>query len=275
VEIKVGPSLRPGANWDREDNLVMEDFTTLAPYAAEGNDYDKFVIGPGKMGAVKEGVTQRFELTTDNSRTGAPVGKYEAVSTLNDKGGWSAVGKRFPEPIDISWMAGIGIWVHGDGKGAAFKVQLRDAAGGWNDHYINMTYTGWRYHELVTPQSGELDRQHVAYLLFYFNGLPGNETSTVYVDTVKALRELSPPVRDISLSIGAAKVTFPGEFETGQTILYRGLDSCELLTWGKGGQPLKAQGQGFTLAEGDNEMRVEVNGVLTRTLTVRTARVGR
>ncbi|MBM3476398.1 MAG: hypothetical protein FJX75_24255 [Armatimonadetes bacterium] len=275
VEIRVGDSIRPGANWDREDNLVLEDFTTLAPYAKEGNDYEKFVIGPGKMGAVKEGVTQRFELTADNSRTGQPVAKYEAVSALGDKSGWSAIGKRFPEPIDISWMAGIGLWVHGDGKGASFKVQLRDTAGGWNDHYIRMTYTGWRYHELVTPQSGELDRQHLAYLLFYFNGLPGNETSTVHIDTVKALRELSPPIRDISLTLGDAKVTFPGEFETGQTILYRGIENCELLTWGKGRQPIKAEGQEPTLAAGENQARVEVNGILTRALTVRTARVGR
>jgi len=275
VEIRVGDSVRPGANWDREDNLVLEDFRTLAPYAKEGNDYAKFVIGPGKMGAVKEGVTQRFELTTDNSRTGQPVAKYEAVSTLGDKSGWSAIGKRFPEPLDISWMAGIGLWVHGDGKGASFKVQLRDAAGGWNDHYIPLTYTGWRYHELVTPQSGELDRQHVAYIIFYFNGLPGNETSTAHIDTVKALRELSPPIRDISLTLGAAKVTFPGEFETGQTILYRGLANSELLTWGKGRQPIKAEGQELALAEGGNEAHIEVNGGLTRALTVRTARVGR
>jgi hypothetical protein len=276
VEIAVGASIRPGANWDREDNVVLEDFRTLAPYAAtEGNDYEKFVIGPGKMGAVKEGVTQRFELTNDNSRAGQPVAKYEAVSTLGDKSGWSAIGKRFPEPLDLSWMAGIGLWVHGDGKGASFKVQLRDTAGGWNDHYIAMTYTGWRYHELVTPQSGELDRKHVAYIIFYFNGLPGNETSSVYIDTVKALRELSPAIRDISLTLGAAKVTFPGEFETGQTILYRGLANCELLTWGRGRQPIKAEGQELTLSQGDNQARIEVNGILTRALTVRTARVGR
>jgi hypothetical protein len=138
-----------------------------------------------------------------------------------------------------------------------------------------MSYTGWRYHELVTPQSGELDRQHLAYLLFYFNGLPGNETSTVYIGTVKALRELSPPVKDISLSIGDAKVTFPGTFETGETILYRGLDNCERLTWGKGREALKAQGQALALKEGGNDARVEVDGILTRLLSVRMARVYR
>ena len=276
VEIKVGASLRPGDNWDREDNVVLEDFETLAPYAATaGNEYEKYVIGPGKHGAVKEGVTQRFGLTTEDSRTGQPVAKYEAVSTLGDKSGWSAVGKRFPEPLDISWMAGIGLWVHGDGKGAAFKVQLRDAAGGWNDHYITMNYTGWRYHELVTPQSGELDRQHLEYLIFYFNGLPGKETSIVYIDTVKALRELSPPVRDIGLAIGGSKAIFPGDFDTGQTILFRGPGSCELLVWGQGRQPFTPQGRELTLAPGDNAARIEVDGILTRELTVRTARVGR
>ena len=37
---------------------------------------------------------------------------------------------------------------------------------------------------------------------------------------------------------------------------------------------LDAQGQELTLAEGDDEVRIEVNGTLTRALTVRTARVG-
>jgi hypothetical protein len=274
AELAVGPALRPGANWDRDDNVVLEDFATLAPYAATpGNDYEKFVIGPGKLGAVKEGVTQSFELTQEHSRTGAAVGKYEAVSTLGDQSGWSAVGKRFPEPLDLSWMAGIGIWVHGDGKGAQFKVQLRDTAGQWNDHYIHMDYTGWRYHELVKPQSGELDRSKVEYLLFYFNGLPGKETSAVYVDTVKALRELSPPLRDLTLTVGDRSLTFPGVFDTGQTILYRGRDGSELLTWGQGRQPLKPEGGELTLPEGDSEARLTTSGVLTRMVTVRTARV--
>jgi hypothetical protein len=170
-------------------------------------------------------------------------------------------------------MAGIGIWVHGDGKGAQFKVQLRDTAGQWNDHYIHMDYTGWRYHELVKPQSGELDRSKVEYLLFYFNGLPGKETSAVYVDTVKALRELSPPLRDLTLTVGDRSLTFPGVFDTGQTILYRGRDGSELLTWGQGRQPLKPEGGELTLPEGDSEARLTTSGVLTRMVTVRTARV--
>jgi len=275
VEIRVGEALRPGANWDRADNVVLEDFATLAPYAEEGNDYEKFVIGPGKLGGVREGVTQKLELTAESSPAGGPSATYEAVSTLADNGGWSAVGKRFAQPLDISWMAGLGIWVHGDGRGAAFKVQLRDAAGDWNDHYIALNYIGWRYHELVEPQSGNLDRRRVAYLLFYFNGLPASQTSAVYIGPLKALRELSPPVRDLRLTLGERAVTFPGEFDTGQTILYRGLRNTELLTWGKGRTAIKAEGREFIFADGETPARLDVNGVLTRSITVRTARVGR
>ncbi|MGQ9729750.1 MAG: hypothetical protein ACUVX8_00620 [Candidatus Zipacnadales bacterium] len=276
VEINVGPVLQPGANWEREDNVVLEDFTTLVPYGASPDQgSSNLIIGTGKHGAVKEGVTQRFELTEEITRTGRPTAKYEAVSTLNSPDGWSAIGKHFETPVDLSWMAGIGLWVYGDGKGAQFKVQLRDATGGWNDHYIPLNYTGWRYHELVQPHSGQLDREHVEYLFFYFNGLPARTTSTIYLDTVKALRELSPPLRNICLSINDRPLTFPGEFETGQTILFQGMNTCRLLEGGQPPTPLTPEGTAPLLAPGENTFRLNVEGSLTRAVTVRTARVGR
>jgi hypothetical protein len=207
------------------------------------------------------------------TRTGAATGMYQATSALHDNSGWSAVGKRFEPSLDISWMQGIGLWVHGDGKGAAFKVQLRDDKGGWNDHYIRMDYTGWRYHELVKPQSGELDKSHLQYLIFYFNGLPGQETSTVHIDTVKALRELTPPVRDISVAVGDAQLTLPVTIGEGQSVLLRGMDDCTLYRWGQEPTPIRPTGTAPTLAKGANELRIDVAGQLTHSLIVRVAKV--
>jgi hypothetical protein len=274
IEVSAGPLAQPGANWDRDDNLVLESFETLAPYAeSPQNEYEKYVIGPGKHGAVKEGVTQRFELTTEVTRTGAATGMYQATSALHDNSGWSAVGKRFEPALDISWMQGIGLWVHGDGKGAAFKVQLRDDKGGWNDHYIRMDYEGWRYHELVKPQAGELDRSHVEYLIFYFNGLPGDETSTVYIDTVKALRELTSPLSDISIAVGNAELRLPVTLGENQSLLFRAMDDCTLYEWGKEPTPIEPTGAPPVLTQGENEMRVGVAGELTHSLIVRVAKV--
>jgi hypothetical protein len=163
--------------------------------------------------------------------------------------------------------------VHGDGKGASFKVQLRDDKGGWNDHYIRMEYEGWRYHELVKPQAGELDRSHVEYLIFYFNGLPGDETSTIYIDTVRALRELTPPVSDIWVWVGNARLTLPVTLERGQNTLFRAMDDCTLYEWGKEPTPVEPTGTAPVLARGDNEMTVDVAGELTHSLIVRVAKV--
>ena len=35
--------------------------------------------------------------------------------------------------------------LHGDAGGQSFKLQLHDAAGGWQDMYTRVDFTGWRY----------------------------------------------------------------------------------------------------------------------------------
>ena len=46
----------------------------------------------------------------------------------------------------------LGVWICGDGKGELLNFQLnnsREYYTAWDDHYVDVNFTGWRYFELL------------------------------------------------------------------------------------------------------------------------------
>ena len=46
----------------------------------------------------------------------------------------------------------LGLWIYGDGKGELLNFQLnnsREYYTAWDDHYVDVNFTGWRYFELL------------------------------------------------------------------------------------------------------------------------------
>ncbi|MHB8903191.1 MAG: hypothetical protein ACYC6Y_30895, partial [Thermoguttaceae bacterium] len=91
------------------------------------------------------GVTQKLAPSTDVVRIGKGAVRYTAASNRTDDAGWSFKPGPLPQPIDLTGFKAIGLWLHGDGGGQAFKLQLHDAAGGWHDMVRQVDFTGWRY----------------------------------------------------------------------------------------------------------------------------------
>ncbi len=177
------------------------------------------LIESDQGGSTFPGVTQRLELQRDEAREGTSYAVYTAASTLAGENGWSAIGKQFRPPLDLSWHKGIGFWLRGDGQGGAFKLQLCDTKGAM-DYYITNNFTGWRYQQLSRPAQDPIDYSQVHSLTIYYNGLPGRKTVACGLDDVKALRSLDErQVVDPVVQVGEHRFTWSGTLREGQYLI--------------------------------------------------------
>ena len=138
---------------------------------------------------------------------------------MADAGGWSAIGKQFDPPLDLSPHRAIGFWLRGDGRGGAFKLQLGDGSGAV-DYYIANDFTVWRYQQLVRPAKDTIDYTKVKRLVFYYNGLPGETTVSCGIDDVKALRRVDQQaIVDPYVELGGKRLGPKGSLTEGQYLV--------------------------------------------------------
>jgi hypothetical protein len=212
-----GAWLRPGPSYDAAGAVVLETFDDLAPYARNPSGSTPIAeVTSDQGGAVLPGVTQRLELRSDGAREGTQYAVYTAQSALAAAGGWSAIGKQFDPPLDLSAHRGIGFWLRGDGRGGSFKLQLGDSRGAM-DYYITNDFEGWRYQQLARPAQDPIDYSRVTSLMLYYNNLPGQMTVACGIDDIKALPSLDErEVVDPVVEIGDQRFAWEGTLREGQ-----------------------------------------------------------
>lgn len=231
IHAQPGSWLAPGPAYRSADALTLETFDDPAAY-------------PAAAGAVSPGVEQTLEFRDDDAREGRHYAVYTAKSARKDGGGWSAIGRTFHPPLDLSEHKGIGFWLRGDGKGGSFKLQLRDATGAI-DYYIVNNYQGWRYQQLARPEKDPIDYRQVRSLTFYYNGLPGETTAACGIDDVKALRTLdTPEIIDPWIEIDGQRLSWSGKLSAGQYLVWWPGEPA-----GRFGPPLKSPERGAKPAE--------------------------
>jgi len=221
IHAQPGPWFSAGPAYHAADSLVLESFDDLAPYTANPQSRrDVRAIPPGEAKSVSPGVTQRLELRDDDAREGRRYAVYTAENTRSEPGGWSAIGKGFDPPLDLSWHKGIGFWLRGDGRGGAFKLQLGDGRGA-TDYYVTNDFVGWRYQQLARPAKDPIDYHKVRSLLFYYNSLPATTTVSCAIDAVKALRTLDEQcLVDPFVEIDGDRWQWKGSLRPGQHIVF-------------------------------------------------------
>jgi len=178
-------------------------------------------------GGCNPGVTQKLSRSSDVVKLGKTSARYTAISTRDDNGGWSVKGNRFKEPVDLSGFAAIGFWLHGDAGGQLFKLQLRDADGGWQDNYTRVDFNGWRYYQFDLGGPNLKDLSKIDALNIYYNGIPAGKTVTCYVDEIRVLRE-AEPLRDPTLTIADQRIHFPVAMNAGDKLVLKRVDDCRL-----------------------------------------------
>ena len=182
------------------------------------------VSGPLKGAATAPGVTHDLSLSTDVTKRGKTSGCYSATS--ENANGWSARGKRFDPPLDLSDRTHVGFLLHGDGNGEVLYLQLRDAEGAWHDMKVGIGFTGWKYREFQLT-GAKCDLSKVEYLIVYYNGLPAGKTCTCYIDDIRAFRD-STLLRNPSLEVSGSRLVFPTQMKPGERLVYRRADDCRL-----------------------------------------------
>ena len=234
--------------------LTLEGFDDLSFFAdSPDNQFAQFVYDAShKSIAVKPGVTQQFERSTDPVKIGAASARYTATSTLDDNSGWSARGRRYLKPLDLSKYQGIGFWLYGDGKGEAFKLQLRDKKAGWFDMVTAVDFVGWRYVQFDFAGAGTIDLATVEYLLIYYNGIPAKLTVSCCVDDIRALPAVEG-LRDPELTVGGKRLVFPAAMSVGDRLVYNGSGSARFYRRGKSEpEAIQPQGAAPSLTPGRN-----------------------
>ncbi|MFA6547055.1 MAG: hypothetical protein WCS99_21740, partial [Limisphaerales bacterium] len=220
IHAQHGPWLDAGPSYRSPDALLLESFDDLAPYSRGVKQQAVRVIEPGQAGSVSPGVTQRLESSEQDAREGSRCATYSAQNANAGPGGWSAIGRSFSPPLDISWHKAIGFWMRGDGHGGKFKLQLQDSAKAM-DYYVENNFTGWRYQQPPRPGKDSIDYRNVRTMTFYYNGLPGRTNVSCGIDDVKALRALDQPaIVDPHVELGGQRWTWQGTLNEGQYLFF-------------------------------------------------------
>lgn len=189
------------------------------------------------------GVTAALEASTEQLAPGATVsGLLRATSSLTDRrGSWAKFGRVFTPPLNLSAQQGLGVWVHGDGKGELLNLQLRcpsHVVAGLGEHYITVDFVGWRYFVLVEPDSDQwsahawpyggvysIYREGIEYgaveeLSVWLNDLPPGEEVRLFLGPIRALPLAEASLVNPSVALGGSTIAFPVTLATGAYLEY-------------------------------------------------------
>ena len=203
-----------------------------------------------------KGVTQTLTRSRDCAKFGTGSVCYTATSTRDDNGGWSYKPGPLPKPIDLAEFKAIGFWVFGDGNGQSLKLQLRDAAGGWQDMYRRVDFIGWRYCQFDLG-AATLKDPTITAMHFYYNGIPAGKTVTCHVDEIRLLREVEP-LTNPELTVNGKTIRFPAALNAGDRLVFKGPENCGLYRASGELERVTPVGTPPRLAPGKSEVEFEL-----------------
>ena len=276
VEIAVGRVGAPGDAYDAPGAITLEAFDNLDAFKdGPDNKYLQYVVSGSRRGfPTSVGVTHRLDLCPDVAKVGKTSVRYTATSA--NARGWSARGKRFSPPVDLSSCTDIGFWLHGDAAGEILYLQLRDTNGACHDMKTRIDFTGWKYVEFGLAGAA-LQLAKIEYLIIYYNAIPGGKTVTCCIDDVRGLRAMSC-LTNPSIALGGRKLVFPVSLSAGDRLVYRSGAGCEVSSPGADApKRVRPQGKAPVLRGGRNRLRLELGDRAAKTfqLTVHVTKVYR
>lgn len=276
-------ALMSAAPYDTPENVILADFSDPTDF-------------PNK--ATESGVTATLQASSDRVKAGHLSGCYAASRIFSEqkreitrqlpgldalkqslpeqKPAWAKMGKVFTPPLDLSGHQALGVWIYGDGKGEVLNFQIRspeNLSEAIGEHYVIVDFTGWRYFELIEPESiryddyswpygwvyqiyfFHVDYKNIASLSLWYNNLPEDQTVECYLSPIKALPLKNVKLGNPAITVGGKTIAFPVEIESGYYLEFRSMSDCKL--FGPKGELLcevKPEGALPILESGDNQV---------------------
>jgi hypothetical protein len=262
--------------------LRIETLLAAGPYDSSTNqvlaDAESLVTFTNRSSS--PGVAADIGSTTELVKAGVASLRLSATNSSNSaRGAWAKFERTFTTPLNLSGHEGIGLWVHGDGQGELLNIQLRcpeHLVAGIGEHYVPIDFTGWRYFELVEPESRRwaqyswpygdaysiyresVNFSQVSSVSLWLNNIPPGKPVTVHLSPVKALPLLKSVLRQPTLAVNGNTVSFPIELESGCYLEMISAVDCKV--YGPKGElkaEVKPESEPPTLDNSSNQVRLE------------------
>lgn len=274
LRVRIEP-LNGAGPYDASTNLVLADPDTIEAFTNR---------------ASAPGVQSEFGSTNGFGKIGgASFWLWASNSTGSARGSWTKFERTFASALNLSGREGLGLWIHGDGQGELLNIQLRcpeNVVAGIGDHYILIDFTGWRYFELVEPESRRwalyswpygdaysIYRESVHFaqvssVSLWLNNVPPGKGVKIYLSPVKAFPLRKIILRHPALTLSNKTLVFPTELETGSYLEMSSPDECKV--YGPKGElklSIKPEGDLVALEPGENRLQFTAQndlGVRTR-----------
>ena len=192
-------------------NVVLADFAQGVEFKPDGSASAQLV--------------QSVEPSAEKTPDGSSAFCYQALNNSKQRSSWCRSALTFPKPLDLSSNRPMGVWVKAAGTGGILNVQYVQGYG-FRDHYIDLDYTGWRYHELDPGETSRfwdyrwphsfvpLMYWHFRYpnvkgLNLYYNALPPGAEVSCLIGRIEALREHEQPLVSPALEAGGQQMVLP------------------------------------------------------------------
>ncbi len=260
--------------------LRIESLISAAAY----EDPSNFSIGTVREDASKirlcagKGITAGYKMTREKCPGGGDLLFFAAENVGEPRErGFCCLKQTFDPPLNfaekteyfenadinsgiITQPVGMGLWIHGDGGGEILNIRLRSPESvvkkGFADHYAVIDFSGWRYFELIEPESDRIldfrwpdesrtedwksgmeqeenisrydpyrntvDLKNIESMGIWYHNLPRGRKTSCLLGPVKAVRLIPGRIHRPSVSAGGREIKFPVTLESGQYLEFEG-----------------------------------------------------
>ena len=195
-------------------SLILADF-------AQGTEFSEVNTANGML---------KMELMRGEGTApdGSAILEIRSKNEGKDKSSWLCATKPLSPAMNLLGHRHLGLWVHSDGRGGIMNVQLgsTESAGSVREHYIDLSFTGWRrfvldrpeterfYHyswpyRMTAPMYRRYPYHQVTAVKLYLNGLPAQSEGVVKIGRLEALAERPYPVENPRLAVGETSYMVP------------------------------------------------------------------
>ncbi len=276
LPLTTSPEGLPAQELYAESGMSLVIRVKARPSRAGFGQGENIVLARGDSSGLWMGETAGSDFTlsmtpsAEQVKVGAGSLKLTAENRAGESSSWAAQTLVFKQPLDLSKNRALGVWVHGDGSGAAFNIRLK--SGGFSrDHLIKLDFRGWKYCEWAEPSGGVIldyslpgyplrslrsfNYRKVESITLFITDVSPHSRVTAYLGRVEALRERPSTVKNPALVVNSERIVFPVTLQNNHYLEYWG--NGEVTVYDENGHTIESTrplGKPPTMRAGSNRV---------------------